>query len=181
MRQFIFNILILFSVASSAFAQKIAIDEENAYGKFIATDFMPIYNADNGTTGSLSLGVAYNSAMQTLFCLNLKVSKEQNIKISKGSALQVITNEGEIIVLHNTSDIADADPIDNSVIVSYGVQYNEIELASLDKIMNERIVKIKIETDNGILTKDITNNMFSKSVYSCFIILKNYLERIKDE
>ncbi len=178
MKQVILNILIFFALAPSLFAQGIAVDEGDLNGRFITTEFLPFYMQKNGSAGSLSLGVAYNTSMQTLFCLNLKLEDESNIRINKGSSLQLITNEGEIVVLHNTSDITTTG---NSTIVSYGVQYNERELADLDMIMNERIVKIKIETEKGILEKEVTGNLFSKSVYSCFIVLKNYLEKQKDE
>lgn len=179
MKQTILYIFALLVLVPSSLAQEIAIDEENANGKFVATNFLPVYQGENGTAVELSLGVAYNTAMQTLFCLNLKVLNEQNLHISKGSALQLVTKDGQIIVLHNTSDIESSNSTANSIIVSYGVQYNEVELANLDQIMNERITKIKIETDNGILVKDVINNRFSKSVYSCFLILKKHLESIR--
>lgn len=178
MKSYILTILLFFTLLQPSFAQKIAIDEETENGIFITTDFLPIFWSTKSGNGSVSLGVAYNTAMQTLFCLNLKLEEVPNFEIKKGSALQLITNEGEIIVLHNTSDI---QAIDKNIIVSYGVQYNDKELADLDKIMNERIVKLKIETSNGVQEQEINNNMFSKSVYSCFIVLKNYLEKYKND
>ena len=177
MKSYIITILLFFAITPS-FAQKIAIDEENENGKFIATEFLPTFWSTQSGNGSVSLGVAYNTAMQTLFCLNLKLENTPNFEIKKGSALQLITNEGEIIVLHNTSDI---QAIDKNIIVSYGVQYNEKELADLDKIMNERIVKLKIETSKGIQEQEINSNMFSKSVYSCFVVLKDYHEKYKND
>lgn len=178
MKQIFLDILIIFSIIPSIYGQKIALVDENSNGRFISTDFLPIYKSGNRATGSVSLGVAYNTAMQTIFCLNLRLENESNISISKGSALQLLTEEGESIVLHNTSDITE---VDHTLIVSYGVQYNEVELADLDKVMNERIVKIKIETDNGIIERDITDNLFSQSVYKDFIVLKDYLEKQRDD
>ncbi|MBP3716553.1 MAG: hypothetical protein IKP81_08125 [Paludibacteraceae bacterium] len=178
MKSYITTILLFFTVAVSSYAQKIAVDEENENGVFIATDFLPTFWSNNSGNGSVSLGVAYNTAMQTLFCLNLKLENAPGFEIKKGSALQLITNEGEIIVLHNTSDI---QAVDKKIIVSYGVQYNEKELADLDKIMNERIVKLKIETDKGIQEQEVANNLFSKSVYSCYIVLKDYLEKYRND
>lgn len=178
MKSYIITILLFFSFLHQATAQKIAIDEANENGMFVTTDFQPVFWSTKSGNGSVSLGVAYNTAMQTLFCLNLKLDQTPDLVLRKGSALQLITSEGEIIVLHNTSDI---QAVDKNIIVSYGVQYNDKELADLDKIMNERIVKIKIETDKGVQEQEIKNNLFSKSVYSCFIILKNHLEQNKND
>ena len=159
MKSYITTILLFFTVAVSSYAQKIAVDEENENGVFIATDFLPTFWSNNSGNGSVSLGVAYNTAMQTLFCLNLKLENAPGFEIKKGSALQLITNEGEIIVLHNTSDI---QAVDKKIIVSYGVQYNE-------------------ETDKGIQEQEVANNLFSKSVYSCYIVLKDYLEKYRND
>lgn len=161
-------------------AQTILTDEETENGYFISTTMQDVYN-ENGKNGSISLGVAYNEAMQTFFSLNLQLSNEEKVSIKAGNTLQLITFDGEIILLRNTLNMTPDKYINEgrSVIISYGVQYNEQELADLDHIMNEHIVKIKIETDNGIIEHNIENNEFSKSVYQCFSVLKKHLESKK--
>ena len=163
-------------------SQTIAKDETTANGRFITTTFMPAYD-DHGHRGNVSLGIAYNQSMQTFFSLNLQLENEGDLAIDKGNTLQLITIDGNIILLRNSqnksSDSYESTTNAHCVSIAYGVQYNEKELANLDEIMNERIVKIKVETNNGIIEREISDNNFSKSIYSCFQILKKHLEDLR--
>ena len=178
----IFNILIVTLLTLPLKAQTIAADENTPDGHFITTTMQPVYTTNSGSRGQISLGVAFNKAMNTFFSLNLKMENEIQNSIEKGSTLQLITNTGEVILLRNAAYTAQSEKNagdSGAVTISYGVQYNEKELADLDKIMNERIVKIKVETSKGIIEREIKDNLFARSVHNCYLVLKKHLEEIK--
>lgn len=174
------SILLILLFVNSITAQDITTTDNYKGGYFISTTMLDVYQMED-KTGRVSLGVAYNEALQSFFSLNLELTNEGNNDFREGNVLQLITSEGEIIILHNSCTLTSEQYTNGgkSIIISYGVQYNEKELVNLDKIMNEYITKIKIETDNGIIERNIENNRFSISIYKCFTALKKHLESMK--
>lgn len=158
---------------NNIFAQTIILDESSEAGTIVTTSALPVYHEAN-ENGKISLGIAYNKAMQTFFSLNLHIDNSQEIIVKKGNVIQLIAQSGEVFVLYNTETSLSES---NHITISYAVQYNEKELADLDRIMNERIIKVRIETADDIFERNIENNSFSRAVYNCFSVLKNHLEK----
>lgn len=179
MKRLFFCILFVFPFL--AISQNIVEDKLTSDGHFITTSYLPIYTATNGKSGNISLGVAYNESMHTFFSLNLQMVNEEDLSIPQGASLQLLSNEGRTILLRNAIFVDDKQTqLNNNIItISYGLQYNEKELANLDEIMNERIIKIRVETKNGIIEKNIDDNNFSIAVHDCFETLRIHLESMK--
>ena len=177
MRRILLAIFFCAYVCNAIVAQEILNDETLDGNHFVTTSMLPVYS-EGDKTGRVSLGVAYNESLQAFFSLNLELTNETKCNIREGNTLQLITFDGEIILLKNTLTMTLDKYINSgkSVIISYGVQYNEKELADLDQIMNENITKLRIETDNGIIERKIKDNEFSKAIYNCFVVLKDNLE-----
>lgn len=182
MKRLYILITFMFLISLMGYSQKIIYDKTDEQGsRIILTSDEDIYT---GWTHAAALSMAVvtygkNNA-ELLFYIDLTLN-EGIFQFAKGRKLLLKCQNGDIIELQNTKEIGAGDYKFN--VTSSGTYYYtspnySVTEEQIQKIIDDNIVKIRIETDTGELDRDIKKNNFSKAVANDYQFLK---ERLKEQ
>ena len=178
MKKFFGSIALLVASVSLANAQTIAVDkaEEDGSRYIVTTD------SRLGNLGDLGLKASVVNG-KTDYFLNLTLTGNSVIEISKGRKLLLKLKNGEILMLENTADVKADDNkaiagTTNSTFYYVSLSYKVSE-ADLKKIANGEVTKVRIDRNYGYRDVEIANNNFSSKVKTYFEDIQNAMKTKK--
>lgn len=165
-------------LAMSAFSQEVILDRIEDGRRFVCTDELRLTGMTDIVKQFYSVSAYQTREGNNVYMIALTTSWRYPFRIEKGMKLLFKTKKDEIVMLEAVSTIDIDAPTDSPVKYS-GTSYYIITEEDVKKI-GDGITKVRIETADGIIDKDLFTGRLAKFIVNGYCKTRKTLYRKRD-